>query len=286
MVKHQDSPSFELFQTLNCTVRLPELQIITQTPPLTPLSIESPCRSSKEIEKDVDCIASLDKDKMMAHILDCLSALKRVEELHQEEVPDKRQLAAVKGRVFRKAIDLIMQPTASAKPDLARILQSFPDVTKLQDDRKWLSLHWAVLEEAKIDQEDIEVLYSSDPMALTRHHLKQVTDTHFQGYTPAHLISLQKNPRMPLVRFLDIHSPRAFFFPSRCFVEKRSRYPVQLTAGYTESLDFLQFLLQIQPGAPKLGLGSSSTPLCELIKVRKKTLKKFPDGSNKINDKL
>ena len=294
MVKHFDLASFELFQILNCTVRTPvsscgklnELLIPTQTPPQTPTSGGSPgsrsgkdsdsrsgkeneSRSGKENDREIDCISNLDKDKMMAHILDCLSALKRVDELHHDDDKEKTQLAAVKGRVFRKAIDLIMRPKSADRrnPDLEIILQSFPDGTKLQDDRKWLSLHWAVLEDANIDQDDIEILYSADPMALTRHHLKHITDILPQGYTPAHLISFQKHPTMPLVRFLDIHSPRAFLFPSRGLTERRSRYPVQIAAAFTESIDFLQLLLQLQPGAPKLGLGSNSTPLCELIKV-------------------
>lgn len=277
MVKRQDTHCFDLFHTLNCTVRVPfstslsgsggklnEIQIQHSA------SCDSPCRSVKD---DIESIGNLDKDKMMAHILDCLSALVRVDEL-QEDGTEKGLIAQSKKKVFRKAIDLIMESSTKTnrKPDLDRILQSFPDGTKLQDDRKWLSLHWAVLEDANMDEDDIENIYSSDPMALTRHHLKNLNENFCQGYTPTHLISFQKNPRMPVVRFLDIHSPRAFLFPSRGITDKRCRYPVQLASAFSESIDFLQFLLQIHNGASKIGLGSYSTPLCELIKVLRSLL--------------
>lgn len=272
MVKRQDNQCFDLFQALNCTIRVPfstslsgsggklnEIQIQHSA------SCDSPCRSVKD---DLESIGNLDKDKMMAHILDCLSALVRVDEL-QDDGSEKSLIAQSKKKVFRKAIDLIMESSTKTnrKPDLERILQSFPDSTKLQDDRKWLSLHWAVLEDANMDEDDIENIYSSDPMALTRHHLKNLNENFCQGYTPTHLISFQKNPRMPVVRFLDIHSPRAFLFPSRGLTDKRCRYPVQLASAFSESIDFLQFLLQIHNGASKIGLGTYSTPLCELIKV-------------------
>lgn len=67
------------------------------------------------------------------------SALRRVEELLQEDTMD-RNLSAIKLKVFRKAIDLIMEVSLKKvkKPDLERILQSFPDASKLEDDRKWL----------------------------------------------------------------------------------------------------------------------------------------------------
>ena len=270
MVKNVDSTCFDLFQSLNCTSKTSfptslsgsngKLNEIQHS-----LSLESPLRRHKD---EGDSHIYLDQDKMMAHILDCLSALVRANEL-QEDNLEKRLATQAKKKVFCKAMDLIMQSSNKSKnkPDLERILQSFPDASKLQDDRKWLPLHWAVLEDANIDQDDIEAIYSADPMALTRHHMKNPNDNFCQGYTPTHLISFQKNPRMSLVRFLDIHSPRAFLFSSRGMSEKRNRHPVQLAAGYTESIDFLQFLLQIHSGAPKLGLGSSSTPLCELIKV-------------------
>ena len=275
MVKRLDASCFELFNTLNCTVKPQILSSLSgSSSKLSEIqscsSMESPGKNS--VKDDLDCVSNFDTDKMMAHILDCLSALVRVDEL-QEDSSDKIQIAQVKKRVFRKAIDLIMKsPTAEGrKPDLVRILQSFPDGTKLQDDRKWLSLHWAVLEDAATDEDDIEAVYSADPMALSRHHLKNLNDNFCQGYTPSHLISFQKNPRMSVVRFLDIHSPRAFLFPSRGLTEKKCRYPVQLAAAHTGSLDFLQFLLQIHIGAPRLGLGYYSTPLCELIKVMHRT---------------
>jgi hypothetical protein len=264
MVKQKDLICFDLFSSLNCTVRPVVIGSISSVPKSGPL--DSPHRElrrlsnaarepfkEKDKEREKDDITNFDKDKMMSHILDCLSALKRVEELCDEDGTlgtEVMTLNAVKGRIFRSAVNLILDSALNKnkKPDLERILQSFPDSGKLEDDRKWLSLHWSVLEDANANQDDIEVLYTADPLALTRHHLKPENDN-LQGYSPGHLMAFQKNPKMSIVRFFDLHSPRAFLLRSSSStsrVELNSDcYPVQIAAAHTESIEFLQFLLQV-----------------------------------------
>lgn len=172
MLMPKEVLSFSLFQSLNCTVT----PNVSKSPRQTngQFQFESPSRSHKEKEKEVSAeteidLLNFDRDKMMAHILDCLSALNIIDELYDKEGKD--EVNDVKRKVFLKAIKFIMMDRSSGvkiKPDLERLLQSFPDCTKLCDDRKWLSLHWAVLEDSEMDQKEVEILYSSDPMALTR----------------------------------------------------------------------------------------------------------------------
>jgi hypothetical protein len=221
MLTPKEVLSFSLFQSLNCTV----IPTVIKSPRHMngQFQFESPSRqnSQKEKEKELPAeteidLLNFDRDKMMAHILDCLSALNIIDALYDKEGKD--ELNVVKKKVFLKAIKFIMMdksPGVKMKPDLERLLQSFPDSAKLCDDRKWLSLHWAVLEDSKMEQKEVEVLYSSDPMALTRHHLRPTNDVSYPlGFTPAHLIAFQKAPNMELVRSLDLHSPRAFLLPS------------------------------------------------------------------------
>ena len=154
--------SFNLFQVLNCTVnpavlKSPHKQNNGSDSPSKHKEREKERENERISEVDVVDWLNLDRDKMMSHVLDCLSALKVIDEFYDKE--KKNEVYDVKKKVFLKAIQFIMEdrsPAVKIKPDLERLLQSFPDNTKLSDDRKFLSLHWSVLEDAKMEQKEID----------------------------------------------------------------------------------------------------------------------------------
>jgi hypothetical protein len=118
----------------------------------------------------------LDENKMRTHILDCVVALRRVQKeksIKKISSGDEDHESA-KNRVFTAAITMIMDDSESvdADPVLISLLAPFPDKEKMTDGRSWLSLHLALALGDKVDEKDVHLLYSQNPLVLQRYHLK------------------------------------------------------------------------------------------------------------------
>ena len=177
---------------------------------------------------DVD-ITLLDESKMKTHILDCVAALGIVQqELVGQEQPSilrggEQSLAKEQQEASNKVFKASLSITATAMlhdgtdvPEqcnsVDRLLRAFPDESKQTDGRSWLPLHWAVVVgEKSLIEENVKAIYTSDPMALQRHHLEgsSVDD---MGFTPAHLLCMQEmtTRNMSFIRHVSICNEQAF----------------------------------------------------------------------------
>ena len=165
----------------------------------------------------------LDVEKMKAVILDCVAALGIIQQLilRKAEQPQISATQAALNKVFKSSLSIaatgfIRDGTELPKlrPDILRLLSVFPDENKMTDGRSWLPLHWAVVADDKIvTQNDVKLVYISDPMAMQRcHHEGKCWDKSDMGYTPAHLLCMQEttNRNMSLVRHFSICNQQAF----------------------------------------------------------------------------
>lgn len=86
------------------------------------------------------------------------------------------------------------------------LLASFPDTQKMTDGRSWLPLHFAVALRDKLSEEDVHVLYSSDPLAWRRFSRRE-----HAGYTLVHFLCMQTHPDISLVRYLSMRDIKGVF---------------------------------------------------------------------------
>ena len=173
-------------------------------------------------------VTKLDVVKMKAHILDCVAALGVVQQefvhqklpmvLNEGEQPLSVQAQAVSNDVFTNVAMSLMLTTLTSegaeKPEhsksVKQLLRSFPNESKLTDGRGWLPLHWAAATDSTTEA-NMKVLYTSDPMAMRRHHLRG-TDINDMGFTPAHLLCMRKvtNRNMSLIQHFSVCNQQAF----------------------------------------------------------------------------
>ena len=169
-------------------------------------------------------ITQLDVTKMKAHILDCVAALGIVQqELVSADQPsiDKEEEEAsnkvFKASLLTMATAMIHDGTGPPKQgsSVDMLLRAFPDESKQTDGRSWLPLHWAVVTDEKcVTEEDVKVIYISDPMALQRYQSDGIV---FHAYTPAHVLCMQEmtNRNMSLVQYFSVCNSGAFTMSAR-----------------------------------------------------------------------
>ena len=167
-------------------------------------------------------VESLDVEMMKAVILDCVAALGIIQQLTLRD--EKRAISATQAalnKVFKSSLSIaatefIRDGTEVPKlrPDVIKLLGAFPVDANLTDGRSWLPLHWTVVTDEKIvTQNDVKLVYNSDPMAMQRYHQQRENwDKSDMGYTPAHLLCMQEttNRNMSLVRHFSICNQQAF----------------------------------------------------------------------------
>jgi hypothetical protein len=190
----------------------------------------------------------------------------------EEEFADNEKYESVKRKVFREAVSVILEKEFgsdsavgmgwdgkymySALADINTILSVFPDERRMSEERSWLPMHFAIVlaNGNKISEDDVHVLLSGDPLAMHQYSLKEVDSDYdfladFEDYdeglphtgcTPAHILFMQKQPKMSLVKYLTLRDPKAFLRR-----DQRGRYALHLVAEYSESLELLQHVLQI-----------------------------------------
>jgi ankyrin repeat protein len=87
----------------------------------------------------------------------------------------------------------------------------------------------------RISEEKVHILHAANPLAM---HLFSEIDK--RGYTPIHLLCIQKRPSLSLVRKMCLRDPQAFIL---CGHSGKSA--LHMVAQYSESLEVLQTVLQI-----------------------------------------
>ena len=162
-------------------------------------------------------VKTLDVEKMKALILDCVAALAIVQqEFDGQEQPDgEKEKNTASNKVFKASLISMASSLLHDGAELPKqsnsvgnLLRSFPVV---DSKHSWLPLHWAVIaNEQIVSEEDVKMIYASDPMALQRHHLRSTS--HIVGFTPAHLLCMQEmtNRNLSLIRYFSVFSQHAF----------------------------------------------------------------------------
>ena len=221
-------------------------------------------------------ITQLDEKKMKTHILDCVAALGMIQQRLSHKQSSLRregeqslteETQAVSNKVFKASLLTMATAMIHDGTDVSKqsesvdmLLRAFPDESKQMDGRNWLPLHWAVaLEEQCVTEEDVNVIYTGDPMALQRKHLYCAC-----GYTPAHVLCMQEITQrsMSLIKHFSVCNSGAFI--------TSADYPYGFSALHaaccygqpTEEL--LKHLLQLDSSQTKKMSFGSSTPLSNL----------------------
>jgi ankyrin repeat protein len=186
----------------------------------------------------VTALALMEEDKMRCFILNCLAALRIVQierSKHSGSETNKHEL--VKRKIFAGAISMMMSTECVNNQDQKSIISAFPDDSKITDDRSWLPMHYAVAltVENKISEEDVLILHAAKPLAM-----RLFSGVDKEGYTPVHLLCVQKRPSVSLVRKMCLRDPQAFVL-----CDNSGKSALHMVAQYSESLEMLQSILQI-----------------------------------------
>jgi hypothetical protein len=108
----------------------------------------------------------------------------------------------------------------------------------------------ALYVEDKISEGDVRILYTADPSALHQFSrearssigLDYMSEEEIEriGCTPVHLLCMHKEPKLSLIRYFGLRDPKAFLLSDRS-----KRNTLHLVAKYSESLELLQTILQV-----------------------------------------
>jgi ankyrin repeat protein len=202
-----------------------------------------------DLQKDSDDAALIlgAIEKMRCHILNCLAALSVIQietKNHQISLNEERH-ESVKSMVFSGACSMMIETELdNDEVVMTTLLSAFPDKSKMSDGKTWLPMHFAVVLfiNNKISAEDVHMMHTADVFAITRLSENDDLDGGYtkKGCTPAHLLCMQKEPNMSMVRHFCIRDPNSFLL-----CDQSGRCTLHLAAQYSESVDLLQTLLQI-----------------------------------------
>jgi ankyrin repeat protein len=191
---------------------------------------------SRDLNGDFNdtALAFMEMNKMRHHILNCMASLHVIEnECDKKE--DANDIELVKREVFAGALSMMMNTKCDSNED--QIVSAFPYDDDLSDAKSWLPMHIAIALTVgnRISEEKVHVLHAANPLAM---HLFSGIDK--RGYTPIHLLCMQKRPSILLLRKMCLRDPQAFI---SCGHSEKSA--LHLVAQYSESLEVLQSVLQI-----------------------------------------
>jgi hypothetical protein len=170
---------------------------------------------------DASALVSMMEDNMRLHFVNCLTALRIVQiENDKKDGEDADEDEIVIRKVFAGTISMITNAECSS--DEHSISSFYPDEGKRYDDRGWVPMHCviALTLENKVSEKDIHLLHAADPLAM---HLlsgtaEDLIEVEFgekggiTGYTPIHLLCMQKRPNISLVEYFCIRDPNVFYY--------------------------------------------------------------------------
>lgn len=150
----------------------------------------------------------------------------------------------LKRKVFTGACLLMIEiESGSDEVVVNTVLSSFPDESKISDERTWLPMHFALVLflQNKISALDIDLMYNKDVLGMYQlSESVHIDEEYGIGCTPAHLLCIQKEPNMSMVKHICALDRDAFL---SCHQSKRNT--LHLAAHYSESVEILKTLLQI-----------------------------------------
>jgi hypothetical protein len=166
----------------------------------------------------------VDRDKMRRHIFNCLTALHLVETQIRgsDETVDDENYELVKGKVFNASISMIIDDKFDSDEEIVSTILSsfpFPDERTVSDECSWLPQHFALAlgVRNRISEDDVRIMLFVDPL-------------------PTHRLSKREGEAA------DVHT--------KC--DKSGRCALHLVAQYSESLELLEDILQIDHKMTKL----------------------------------
>ena len=129
------------------------------------------------------------------------------------------------------------------------LLASFPDPAKATDGRGALGFHWSVIS-PDVELEDIRAIAASN-IELAKQGSGGGWDV-----TPFHLIAMQRQPNLPLMRFLTRFAPH--------FAKTAASdgwLPIHYAARYSDDEHMIEYLLQCDPSSTKKLTSRNNSPL-------------------------
>jgi hypothetical protein len=236
------------------------------------------CRGREEEDHNncEEALELVDEDMMRCHIINCLTALLIVQ-IHRTKKQMDKNVEAVKRKVFTGAVLMILNSESESDQSVVNtILSAFPEEKKKHNGMIWLPIHFAIAltGDDKISNDDFHTLLSMDPLAMHRMSKSETDkededqdeddedqDKYLTGCTPVHILCMPKQPKMSLVRYFCVRNPKAFLL-----CDQSGRCALHLVAQYSESVELLQCILQMDSTMTKRhfdesGTGEETTPL-------------------------
>jgi len=201
-------------------------------------------------------------------MFEAIAAMVHVQEGIRKRNGDLQGLDLAKRRViWRGAIEACnegLRNAVTAVPDdedgekgdreetpCSKLLASFPDPAKATDGRGALGFHWSVISPG-VELEDIRAIATSNIELV-----KQGSGDAGHDVTPFHLIAMQHQPNLPLMRFLERFAPH---FAKTAAA--RGWLPIHYAARYSDDEHMIEYLLQCDPSSiKKLSNTTNYTPL-------------------------
>jgi hypothetical protein len=144
--------------------------------------------------------------------MNCLAALSVVQIQRKTKQTGIQQYELLKIKVFKAACSMMMDTEFDYNYTVNTILSSFPDESKISDERNWLMMHFgmALFIQIQISAEVVHMLHTNDPLAMYRLSEQEIHNGDLNGFAPAHLLCMQKAPNMAMVRYFSLRDPKAF----------------------------------------------------------------------------
>jgi hypothetical protein len=219
----------------------------------------SGCCLPEGADYSYDAKLALLEESLRCYIINCLAALRVIQNLRNEiqKSTDDMKYDVLKKKVFAGACLLMIETESNSDEVVVNtLLSSFPDDNKISDERTWLPMHFAMVLflQNKISALDIHLMHTKDVLGM--HRLSEFVhiDEDFGriGCTPAHLLCMQKEPNVSVVKHICALDRDAFLL-----CDQSERNTLHLASHYSESVELLQILLQIDETMPMKDFCSS-----------------------------
>ena len=216
---------------------------------------------------DAFTFADINPDVVELLMFEAIAAMVHVQEGIRKRNGDLQGLDLAKRRVIwrgaieacneglRNATTAIPDKTNGEKGDrehtpCSMLLASFPDPAKATNGRGALGFHWSVIS-PDVELEDIRAIAASN-IELA----KQGSGDAGFNVTPFHLIAMQRQPNLPLMRFLT-----RFASHFAKTAASGGWLPIHYAACYSDDEHMIEYLLQCDPSSTKKLTSRNATPL-------------------------
>lgn len=248
--------SVQLFRNHKCCIEHEQIDD-------TEMAIDDDVENNMSINKVV-ILDSLSEMEMKNHIIKCIEALTNIQnekkEMKKNNIEYNVDQIVADNKIFIAAVTISAQQLNNGKDKtngitLTYMLNRYIDISNIG----WNPLAWGIALGNRVDAEDIKIVYAADTMALGKPHVQlDIGSSDYYSettsYSPAHMICMQTNPPMSLIRFLIGHNSQAF--NATCTYSDFPEYyndddlqyglfPLHLAAKHSESVELLQILLQL-----------------------------------------